>query len=339
MTKPAGIAGVVIVAVLLLSGLGASTASASFCAKVSKFENAKKAGNWVGFATASVQCGGTQQNALTARFVLVLETLKPTVDNLYCVKILLGVNENANGFWEDEDCTIENPAGKKNQSNYSEIEVPGPVVRPLGGAYPKAGLLLNASSSSIATQLQTSAAKPLSGTGLKLELTFLDPNVAESLVRFQAVKKSSSVSCNTEGLGSGEVLIKGAIRLVYDSLSSESGGLGVGTLFEIPETTIKCFEGGTETAKIKVKGSSLGLVKPINKEVEAGSNTIEGSLYCSSTTGKPAETRYWNESGELKESLLEVEAGLGIERGCELIGGSTSQVVTLLPNEMLEIAG
>ena len=100
MTKPAGIAGVVIVAVLLLSGLGASTASASFCAKVSKFENAKKAGNWVGFATASVQCGGTQQNALTARFVLVLETLKPTVDNLYCVKILLGVNENANGFWE-----------------------------------------------------------------------------------------------------------------------------------------------------------------------------------------------------------------------------------------------
>ena len=33
MTKPAGIAGVVIVAVLLLSGLGASTASASFCVK------------------------------------------------------------------------------------------------------------------------------------------------------------------------------------------------------------------------------------------------------------------------------------------------------------------
>ena len=200
-------------------------------------------------------------------------------------------------------------------------------------------VLFNTLPSKIFSQIQTETAKPLENEGLNLELTFLNLNnmsKGEYLVRFLKVKtKTAGEECETAGTGLGNILIHGTINLVYDSLSP----LGVGTLFEIPETTIKCFKAGVLEKAIKVKGSVLGLVKPINTWVEKGSNTIEVLTRCSSTAGKPAETRYWNDSGVAQGVSLEVEIGKGFEEGCELVGGNASQVVTLLPTKMVEIDG
>jgi hypothetical protein len=219
-----------------------------------------------------------------------------------------------------------------------------------GGAPP---ILLNTLPSKIKSQLQSTAVKSLEGEGLNLELTFLNANnmsLGEYLVFFEKVKKvggTATEECKSTGGASGIVNVHGEIHLVYDNLASETGGLGVGTLFLVPQFTIECFEGSTKTAIFEIKGSVLGLVKPINTWVEAGSNTITGTLYCSGTTtgktGKPLETRYWNDNTEIEEAKLEVEAGKGIEKGCELVGGSNNSgsgsIVTLLPTQMSEIDG
>ena len=203
-------------------------------------------------------------------------------------------------------------------------------------------VLFNTLPSKILSELQAETNKPLKGEGLNLELTFLNLNnmsKGEYLVRFLKVHTATAgEECETTGTGLGNVLIHGAITLVYDSLSP----LGVGTLFEVPETSIKCFKAGVLEKTVKVRGNTLGLVTPIETYVEKGSNTIAGSTRCSSTlataSGKPAETRYWEDAAE-KEALLEVEAGSGFQKGCELVGGNATQTVTLLPTKMVEIMG
>ena len=118
---------------------------------------------------------------------------------------------------------------------------------------------------------------------------------------------------------------------MYDSLSP----LGVAGRFAIPEVKILC---GT-AAKIKVRGSVLSLITPINTIVKSGSNTTQAALHCTSTVGEAEETRYWNQSGVEEHTKLEVNGGVSFEKACELIGTTSTSTFALLPNKEIEIDG
>jgi hypothetical protein len=168
-----------------------------------------------------------------------------------------------------------------------------------------------------------------------LELTSPVPNVFGIYTMLKLKVKESvapKAECHSEGDAQGEVLVpQGTVLLVYDSLSP----LGVAARLAIPEVKILC---GT-TTKIKVKGSILGLITPINTIVKAGSNTTQFAVHCTSTVGEPAETRYWNQSGVEEHVKLEANAGVSFEKACLLIGTTSTSTITLLPNKEIEIDG
>jgi hypothetical protein len=346
MIKRIGVIGAALVAALAMAAIGSASASAaSECLKVSEFVSGSKGGNF------SDNLCSKEVKKLTGEYVLAT-VLSFTKEHLFCVTLLLTSTEaeRETGYYKEKNCTVVLSGSSVNKSNFTEVTIPLPTILFLSGG---PTVLFNTLPSKIHAQLQTTAVKAIESEGLDLELTFLNLNnmsLGEYLVFFENYKKvggSSTEECKTSGSANGVVNLHGEIHLVYDRLASETGGLGVGTLFLVPETAIHCFEGSTETAVFDMKGSLLGLVKPILKETAANENTIEATLYCSGTTagktGKPLETRYWNDKGEPQEARIEVEAGKGIEKGCLLIGGSNNSgsgsIVTLLPNEMVEIDG
>ena len=83
----------------------------------------------------------------------------------------------------------------------------------------------------------------------------------------------------------------------------------------------------------------LGYVEPIESKVEKGSNTSQGALRCSSTSGKPEKTKFTNQKGEAGEANLKVKAGGVNESGCELITNSSTGTITLLPTKAVELFG
>ena len=191
----------------------------------------------------------------------------------------------------------------------------------------------------IHTNLEATSAK-LEGEGLLVEITLLQltspvPNVSGIYtVLFLKVEETLSPfhECHSEGDSQGEVLVpQGTILLVYDSLSP----LGVAGRLAVPEVKILC---GTAT-KIKVRGSVLSLITPINTIVTAGSNTTQAALRCTSTVGIAEETRYWNQSGVEEHTALEANGGVSFEKACELIGTTSTSMFTLLPNKEIEIDG
>ncbi len=105
-------------------------------------------------------------------------------------------------------------------------------------------------------------------------------------------------------------------------------------LFTVPEFELEC-----EALLFKLSGSMLGLITPINTAIRAGSNTLEGSLRCSATFGRPAETQYWNAEGREGTAELKIKANGMKAAGCELIGASATLVVTLLPTVEVELDG
>jgi len=193
----------------------------------------------------------------------------------------------------------------------------------------------------IKTELQ-SEAETLVGEGLLLSIAITnlsDTSDSSYLALFLKVHraKSAEEKCNTAGDQSGEILIPtNLIQLMYDSLTP----LGVGTLFSVSQFEVKC---GTTAEpaklKLKIKGESLGLIEPINAEVKAGElGAFSVSLHCSATLGAPAETKYWNKTGEEKTAQLLVNAGVGFERGCEQVEGKEGKV-KLETTKMIEIMG
>jgi hypothetical protein len=99
----------------------------------------------------------------------------------------------------------------------------------------------------------------------------------------------------SEGAAKGEVISKGEIHLVYDSLTT----LGVAVLFLInPTTKVTCETFGLKTT-VSISGAKQCLVKAINTLAK----TFE--LLCEQSGGDPKEATFWNDEGkELKASLF-----------------------------------
>ena len=137
--------------------------------------------------------------------------------------------------------------------------------------------------------------------------------------------------CHSEGDAQGEVLVpQGTILLVYDSLSP----LGVSARLTVPEVKILC-----GTTKIKIKGSVLSLIAPINSIVKKGSTTTQSATHCTSTIGEAEDTRYWNQSGVEEHVKLEVNGGVSFEKACLLIGTTSTSTISLIPDKEIEIDG
>jgi hypothetical protein len=193
----------------------------------------------------------------------------------------------------------------------------------------------------IPTKLESTAGK-LVGSGVLSEFTLLqltspEPNVSGIYTSlFLNVKEelAPEAKCHSEGDPTGEVLVPGGtLLLVYDALGTGSA-LGVAARLSVPEFKVIC-----GTNKLKIKGSVLSLITPINTVVAANSNTAQGSLRCSATADLAEETRYWNQKGTEEHVELSESNGAGFEKACELIGSTSTSTITLLPNKEIEIDG
>jgi len=210
-----------------------------------------------------------------------------------------------------------------------------PTVLLLSGEKLPVLILSEKEPNKILTQLESEAAT-LEGEGLLLDVMITNLNDTSDgsyLVLFLKVKeeKGKKESCNTSGDKTGEILIPtNLIHLVYDALGTGEA-LGVGTLFLVSEFGFTCGAG----LKIKIKGESLGLIKPINSEAKVELGSLKGKLKCSSTFGVPEESKYWNAAGEEKKAVLLTTAGAGFEPSCE----SILSEIPLEPMTMIEIMG
>jgi hypothetical protein len=117
---------------------------------------------------------------------------------------------------------------------------------------------------------------------------------------------------------------------VFDSLTV----LGVAGRFAVPEVKIAC-----GTNKLKMKGSVLILITPIDTEFANGSNTGQGALRCSTVSGQASESKYWTNEDVEGTVKLEASNGAGFEPACELIGTTATSTFTLLPNKAIEVIG
>lgn len=195
---------------------------------------------------------------------------------------------------------------------------------------------LNGTNATTTTALQGEEGQ-LTGTGVELTLEANSRglegiNLGTYLAFFKAVKHLTK-NCATPGDPSGNVLIVGNLyHLVFDTLKGAAGTLGVAALFLVAQFLIDC-----EGFNLKIEGSALGLVHPINKEVQT-TESLSGSLLCASTVasqGKPLESQYWDDAGNPQVAKLTVTvAGIKSE-GCESVGNE----VALKPSKAIEIMG
>jgi len=180
---------------------------------------------------------------------------------------------------------------------------------------------------------------------LGLELTILEERgrlEGNYLAKFYEVEDvSNGAKCETaRSAESGEVEVgetgkSERVKVVYLKLGTGSS-LEVGLLLEISDVTELCEAGALE---ILIKGSILGSIGPLNREIGAGSNTISGGVVCTRTTGVPLKTKYINTEGVSTEASLSVKSGGTTARLCELIGNSETANVKLLSNKMVELMG
>jgi hypothetical protein len=189
------------------------------------------------------------------------------------------------------------------------------------------------SANTVPTSLRTTAGEELSGEGIKLVVNFTSAtvNLAPYELLFlnvtTEIEPGEHTDCNTAGDNTGEVILPsgGEVHLVFDSLTP----LGVAGMFLVPEFEVKC-----AAEKIKIKGSVLGLIAPINTEVAVMSNSLLGSFTCAGGN-RAAESKYWNAAGELTQApTLLANFGAGFVQSC------VSLNLTLLPKEkMIELMG
>jgi hypothetical protein len=193
-------------------------------------------------------------------------------------------------------------------------------------AFPVSFTSLPAEPNAIKTELQN-VAGTLKGEGLFLRGEFLKATGGLYEVLFLKVElPASKAECATEGDAKGEVLVpRGNFTVVHDISSGE----GVGILFEVKEFMVTC-----GIVKVKIKGSALGLLTPVGKQILWLG--LEASLHCDGkTTGEPKETKYWTSllSSELTALLL-ANFGTGFKRSCEEIVPTT---VSIDVGKMIEL--
>jgi hypothetical protein len=152
--------------------------------------------------------------------------------------------------------------------------------------------------------LRTLAGTEVVCTGNTAEVKFAaNTNLAPVHISFTACKSPTLGGAKCTGLtdtaSSGTILALGEIHLVFDKLGSGTS-LGVAGLFLIEELGFEC----GALATVKVKGSVLCLISPINVKVKT---TETATLKCEELppkTGDPKETEYWNAAGEKQAPLL-----------------------------------
>lgn len=108
----------------------------------------------------------------------------------------------------------------------------------------------------------------------------------------------SGISCKTSGAKAGEIITKATSKLVYVKKETKETGLDL----EATESTIEC----TALQKLKVRGSVIGVVTPINTV------TSELTLTFKETSGKQEPSEYENEEGKKVKDITEAE-GSGLK--------------------------
>jgi hypothetical protein len=318
MIKRIGLAGVALVVVLALGGLGAQAASAAACYKISEFRVKVK--------------GGAYRNASCTEVAGVLEgeyslvnLLFKTTGNLWCADQT--TFQNQDGYYEDSQCTIKLPNIKReNESIFTEVEVLPDISVTLcqpncGRSYP---LHLNYLSNTVKTELQSVAGSVLKGEGLHVlyligELTSLGTFRA----LFLKVTKGASEKCFNQGEEeNGEVLTEGSFHVVYTSLAGSSQGLQLGILYLVTELNeahsniIKCPRSGID---VEVRGSVIGTLNLGGGTEMAQFTGLKGLL--NGTKGKQSFRAYWNDFGTALLAKLESDVGAGFLESNQIVEG------------------
>jgi hypothetical protein len=172
------------------------------------------------------------------------------------------------------------------------------------------------------------------GKGLSLLFSFTNlKDIADGtyLERLLDVEEPvERTKCTGSGDRTGEVLLSmNLLLLVYDTMTP----LGIAALLLVNEFELVCEGWGP----IKVRGSMLVLLEPLNERLEKETIIMHGTLHCASgAEGVPMESKYWNEKAELTliPTLL-ANFGAGFEKVCQEI----VPPITLLPSEEVELMG
>jgi hypothetical protein len=304
-------AGVLLGAVLALSGLAASSASAALpkglCWKV----EFKETGNY--------NEGCLKEVGLLKGMYVLAELEEEQGYHLYCAKIDGGLET---GSSEGAKCV--KLASNKTNGKWTTVLFGLPTLLLLTEAPP---VEVKGESPKAKTKLESKLGA-LEGEGVLIQLHWTSLNsgsLGPASLLFTKVHEKTT-ECETSGDEKGTVLIDDAEwHLVYILLDP----LQVGILFLIPQFTIKC-----GAVSEKVKGSSISTVAPLETWVEP-SGSFEGESNCL-TNLKPGVTKYWNDEGAEVTAKLEAELnGLGkFEESCESVEGA----VKLKPEKMLEIS-
>ena len=310
MFKRIGIMGLALIAVVAVSGLALSSASAEAplgCYRV----DLPKTGNFKDAA-----CKEEVAN-LTGEWVLAIPLRPlPGTDTLWCAK--LDPKSEKTGLFEDEKCEHALSNGK-----FTDIKYVLPTIHTAltGENYPilLAGEAKRATEGEIA--LKTNASK-LPATLFSILLTAQElTSLGTYHLTFTGVHENlePTVTCETTGSGAGVVLLLGEWHLVFTSRSP----LRIGLLILFSKVVIKCSD-GLETT---VEAPSLVGSEPVT-ESSGDSTQLEGYSHCVGIGGK-AELHSYFASLEEPEIIAEEQlltaniSGTGKGPGCEEVSGTT----------------
>jgi hypothetical protein len=126
MIKCIAVTAAALLVALVLSGLGASGASAATCYEISKFENIDSGGpESKGGSFEDDECT-EERTKLTGEFALIKKLRFKTVGILYCAELALipEQKQTETGYYEKNNCTLKNKETKANKSDFTEVEVP-----------------------------------------------------------------------------------------------------------------------------------------------------------------------------------------------------------------------
>jgi hypothetical protein len=322
MLKRIGATGVVLVAVLALSGLmisaSASASDVFGCYKVSEFVKEAKGGQY-----ENSECLGEPTKKLLAGEWILAEPLFKTSGDLWCALINLelpGGFRGNDGYFKDPLCKEKNTVA--NESNYTEVIVPGlpDISVTLGGTYP---VHLQGSLASASTGLETSSGSVLKGTGVTLLLLTTELSALGTFnADFTSVENVEKIKCHSGGDAAGVVLLGGEFHLV---LSPQN----LGILFLVSEFEVEC-PGGVN---VLLRGNVLGGLTGIggqSTELTSVGGVVEGSK------GKQNISEYFNAGGTKIKAKLEAEAGTGFTAASENVSGTVT--LSVLGSQMIVIS-
>jgi hypothetical protein len=302
------LAGLAAMALVALSGLGASTARAD-CS-----DSTLKLGN---FDNRSAQ-GVCINNLGTLHLGLFINTTpgKSMGSGLECAKS----TENEGNF-SDSACTKEVEAGTGEFVEVAELKLSLPDISVVLGGTPKLHLQLENNKKTV-TKLETTSGNVIEGVGLSLLLLTEKLSASGTFEETLFGAKEAGAACNSSGAAKEEVKFKGEYALVPISLKP----LETGILFELEETVIECVK-----VKITVKGSVVAALNAKEGELTEVGAKFEGEK------GKNKLTSYFNDEEKKVEAKLEANFGVGFLQSDQVVGEEVK--LKALEEKMFEVTG